>query len=104
MSISNSSETCFPSEGSELEQAQQGSSPILLNEVSPGVQQKIDLIDVILQAPNRKARREAILHAAKTLGKTTRTIRSMMKKVEKEGVATLGVGRKDNGQFRISDQ
>lgn len=31
-------------------------------------------------------------------------IRLMVKRVESEGVATLAVGRKDNGQFRISEQ
>lgn len=104
MSMQTTSETCFSPEGQELEQAQQNSPPMLLNEVSPEVQQKIDLIDAIFQAPDKKARREAILRAAETLGRTPRTIRLMMKKVEKEGVATLAVGRKDEGQFRISDQ
>ena len=31
----------------------------LLNEMTPEVQQKIDLIDAILQAPDRKSRSEA---------------------------------------------
>ena len=31
-------------------------------------------------------------------------IRLMLKRVEQEGVATLAVGRKDKGQFRISEQ
>ena len=104
MSIQTTSATCPPLQDSELEQAQQGQPPLLLNEVSPEVQQKIDLIDAIFQAPDKKSRREAILHAAQTLGKTTRTIRLMMEKVKNEGVATLAVGRKDEGQFRISDQ
>ncbi|PSB14773.1 transposase [filamentous cyanobacterium CCP2] len=104
MSTDATSATCSPSQDSGLEQGQQGQPPMLLNEVSPEVQQKIDLIDAIFQTPDKKARREAILHAAKTLGKTTRTIRLMMEKVKNDGVATLAVGRKDEGQFRISEQ
>ncbi len=95
-----SSETRSSTERAELEQKPH----ILPNEVSPEVQQKIDLIDAIFQAPDKKSRTKAILHAAETLGKTTRTIRLMMEKVQNEGVATLAVGRKDEGQFRISDQ
>jgi putative transposase len=76
----------------------------LLNEVTPEVQQKIDLIDAVLQAPDRKSRREAIQKASEVLGRTPRMIRIMVKRVETQGVATLGVGRKDKGQFRISEQ
>jgi len=76
----------------------------LLNEITPEVQQKIDLIDAVLQARDRKSRREAIQKAAEVLGRTPRMIRLMVKRVESEGVATLGVGRKDKGQFRISEQ
>ena len=104
MSTKVTSETCSSPQDSGLEQAQQEKLPMLLNEVSPEVQQKIDLIDAIFQAPNRKARREAILYAAEILGKTTRTIRLMVEKVKNEGVATFAVGRKDEGQFRVSDQ
>lgn len=76
----------------------------LLNEVTPEVQQKIDLIDAVLQARDRKSRREAIQKASEVLGRTPRMIRMMVKRVETEGVATLGLGRKDKGQFRISEQ
>ena len=47
----------------------------LLNEVTPEVQQKIDLIDAVLQARDRKSRREAIQKASEVLGRTTRMIR-----------------------------
>ncbi len=76
----------------------------LLNEMTPEVQQKVDLIDGILQAPDRKSRSEAIQKASEALGRTPRMIRLMVKRVESEGVATLGVGCKDKGQFRISEQ
>ena len=76
----------------------------LLNEITPEVQQKIDLIDAVLQAHDRKSRSEAIQKASEVLGRTPRMIRMMVKRVEHEGVATLGVGRKDKGQFRISEQ
>ena len=67
--------------------------PNLLNEVSSEVQQKIDLIDAILQAPDKRTRREAILHAAETLGKTTRTIRLMMEGCDLN-LMVLGSNRK----------
>ncbi|MBD1998442.1 transposase [Leptolyngbya sp. FACHB-541] len=102
--MENDSENCRAADGLGLERAQQGNPPMLLNEVSNELQQEIDLIDAILQAPDKKARREAILQAAETLGKTTRTIRSKMKNVQDEGVAILAVGRKDKGQFRIPEQ
>jgi putative transposase len=89
----------------ELEQEQPQHKPfMLLNEVSPEVQQKIDLIDAIVRTPSKTARRQAIEEAAEKLGKSTRTIKRIVKRVESEGVATLGVGRKDKGQFRISEQ
>lgn len=89
----------------KLEQQQSQEKPyMLLNEVSPEVQQTIDLIDAIVQTPGRAERRKAIVDAALELGKSVRTIKRMLKRVEHEGVATLGVGRKDKGQFRISEQ
>jgi len=90
----------------EAEHLQEGQvKPLtLLNEITPEVQQKIDLIDAVLQAPDRKSRSEAIQKASEVLGRTPRMIRMMLKRVESEGVATLGVGRKDKGKFRISEQ
>lgn len=77
---------------------------LLVNEDSPDYLKKVDLIDAIRQAPNKAARRDAIADAAKALGKSTRTIKRMVEKVEQVGVATLAVGRKDKGQYRISKQ
>ena len=54
------SEASSPPDGMELEQAQVSSTPILFNEVSPEVQQKIDLLDAILQAPSKEARRAVV--------------------------------------------
>jgi putative transposase len=94
-------ETLIP----ELEQDQAPDKPLmLLNDVSLEVQQKIDLIDAILQAPRKAARRKAIEEAAEKLGKSPRTIKRIVKRLETEGVATFAVGRKDKGQFRISEQ
>ena len=67
---------------------------MLINEVSPEVQRKIDVIDAIVQAPDKASRTKAIAQAAEALGKTTRSIRRMLARVEQEGVATLAVGRK----------
>lgn len=75
---------------------------LLVNEDSPEYLKKVDLIDAIRQAPNKAARRDAIADAAKALGKSTRTIKRMVEKVEQVGVATLAVGRKDKGQYRTS--
>ncbi|AUB36892.1 putative transposase [Nostoc flagelliforme CCNUN1] len=80
----------------------EGKPYLLFNDDSPEFQQKADVIDAILQAPDKNARRDAIADAAKALGKSTRTIKRMIEKVEQVGVATLAVGRKDKGQYRIS--
>jgi putative transposase len=77
---------------------------LLVSEESPEYLKKVELIDAIRQAPNKAARRDAIADAAKALGKSTRTIQRMIDKVEQVGVATLAVGRKDKGQYRISKQ
>lgn len=77
---------------------------LLVNEDSSDYLKKVELIDVIRQAPNKAARMDAIADAAKALGKSTRTIKRMVEKVEQVGVATLAVGRKDKGQYRISQQ
>ncbi|MCG6136475.1 MAG: hypothetical protein MET45_17835 [Nostoc sp. LLA-1] len=61
---------------------------LLVNEDSPDYLKKVDLIDAIRQAPNKAARRDAIADAAKALGKSTRTIKRMVEKVEQVGVAT----------------
>ncbi|HEY9628517.1 MAG TPA: hypothetical protein V6C84_14545 [Coleofasciculaceae cyanobacterium] len=98
-----SPDSSVPSEEPKLEQ-QLSNPPMLLNEISSKIEQKIDLIDAILQAPDKKTRKDAIIQAAETLGKTTRTIRLMMEKVKEEGVAALAVGRPDAGKFRISDE
>ncbi|MBD2168671.1 transposase [Calothrix membranacea FACHB-236] len=77
---------------------------LLVNEDSSDYLKKVELIDAIRQAPNKAARMDAIADAAKALGKSTRTIKRMVEKVEQVGVVTLAVGRKDKGQYRISQQ
>lgn len=77
---------------------------LLENDESSEYLKKVELIDAIRQAPNKAARRDAIADAAKVLGKSTRTIKRMLEKVEQVGVVTLAVGRKDKGQYRISQQ
>ncbi|MBG1242743.1 hypothetical protein [Nostoc sp. NZL] len=56
-----------------------------------------------MQASNKNACRDAIADVAKALGKSTRTIKRMVGKVEQVGVAALSVGRKDKGQFGNAD-
>lgn len=76
----------------------------LLQDIPPAVQQEIDLIDAILQAPSKTARQEAIDHACKVLGKHRRSIMRKLKRLQEEGITSLARGRKDNGQFRVSEQ
>ncbi|MFS0519855.1 hypothetical protein ACEYW6_34865 [Nostoc sp. UIC 10607] len=81
----------------------EGKSYLLFNDDSPKFQQKVDVIDAIVQASNKNACRDAIADVAKALGKSTRTIKRMVGKVEQVGIAALGVGRKDKGQFGNAD-
>ncbi|WP_088893774.1 Mu transposase C-terminal domain-containing protein [Leptolyngbya ohadii] len=89
---------------SDSQEKTQEHPPLLLNEISPELQRKIDLIDAVMQASNKKARQEAIARAAQELGLTERTIRGLVRRVESgEGPAVLAVGRQDKGQFRIAE-
>lgn len=78
---------------------------LLLNEITPELQREIDFLDAIRQAPNRKTRREAIENAVIGLNKSEKTINRKLKRLlSSGGVASLGVGRKNKGQFVISKQ
>jgi len=80
-------------------------APKLINrELSFAEQQKIDVLDAILQTTDRESRQKAIVRAAETLGKSPRTIKRMIARIQNEGVATLITGRKDKGHYRISEQ
>jgi putative transposase len=80
-------------------------TPDLINrKLSSAEEQKFDALDAILQATDIKSRREAIAKAEKILEKSTRTIKRMVSRIQNEGVATLAAGRKDKGQYRISEQ
>ncbi|WP_013335053.1 Mu transposase C-terminal domain-containing protein [Gloeothece verrucosa] len=82
----------------------QKSLKLINTELPPKVEQKLDALNAIGQASNKKERAEAIKQAAISLGKSARTIRRMLAKIAHEGVATLAVGRQDKGQYRISKQ
>ena len=63
----------------------------------------MELIEAIRHAGDRQTRSEKIEEAAKKLGKSTRTIRRMVTKVEQEGLAALAeTVRSDKGQLRTS--
>lgn len=81
-------------------------APKLINrELSFAEEQKIDVLDAILQTTDRESRQKAIVRAAETLGKSPRTIKRMIARIQNEGVATLITGRKDKGHYRsISEQ
>lgn len=77
----------------------------LMNEITPKLQREIDFLDAILQASNRKTKREAIDRAIIGLQVSERTITRKLKRLKSpEGSASLGVGRKNKGQFLISQQ
>ena len=74
----------------------------ILTELSDEAKLKMELIEEIRHAGDRKTRREKIEEAAKKLDKSPRTIRRMLSKVEEEGLAALAeTVRSDKGQFRI---
>jgi putative transposase len=76
-----------------------------MNQACPGFEsEEEELIDAIRQSPDNITCRDAIADVGKALGKSTRTIKRMIEKVEQVGVATLAVGRKDKGQYRISKE
>jgi putative transposase len=101
--LSSSSVSETPSHDSPQKDNQVNSFK-LLQEVSPKVQQELDLIDAIIQAPNKGARRQAIERACEVLGKHHRSIMRKVKCLQEEGITSLARGRTDNGQFRISEQ
>ncbi len=90
-----------PSENSE---SHPKSLKLINTELNSEAEQKLNALEPILQASNTKQRAEAIVKAAETLGKSTRTIRRMLAKITNEGVATITAGRQDKGQYRISQQ
>ena len=77
----------------------------LLTELSDEQELKMELIEGIRYASDRKTKSRLIEEAANKLEKSTRTIRRMVKKVEKEGLAGLcSTVRSDKGKFRISSE
>jgi len=85
------------------QEANQVESFKLLQEISPEAQQELDLIDAILQASSKAARKEAIDRACQVLGKHPRSIMRKIKRFQQEGITSLARGRKDNRQFRVSE-
>ena len=77
----------------------------LLTELSEEQKVKLELIESIRHAGDRKTKTKLIEEAANKLEKSTRTIRRMLKKVEMEGLAGLcSTVRSDKGEFRISPE
>ena len=77
----------------------------LLTELSEEQKLKLELVESIRHESDRKTKTRLIEEAASKLGKSTRTIRRMVTKVEQEGVAALcSTVRSDKGQFRISSE
>ncbi len=75
----------------------------LLTELSDKQKLKMELIEGIRHANDRKTKTELIKQAATILEKSTRTIRRMVSKVEQEGLSALAsTVRADKGQLRIS--
>ena len=77
----------------------------VLTELSDEQKLKMELIEGIRYASDRKTKTELIKQAATILEKSTRTIRRMVSKVEQEGLTALvSTVRADKGQLRISPE
>ena len=75
----------------------------IFSELSETNKLKMELIEGICHASDRKTKTELIKQAATILEKSTRTIRRMVSKVEQEGLTALvSTVRADKGQLRIS--
>jgi len=82
-----------------------GEEHLLLDELSPEVQRKVELISAIANAPDSKTERQRIDVAAKELCKCTKTIRSYRDALREDGVAALTrTGRSDKGDQRHISQ
>jgi putative transposase len=78
---------------------------LLLNELSPELQRKVELISAIVNAPDSKTERQRIDVAAKELCKCTKTIRSYRDALREDGVVALTrTGRSDKGDQRHISQ
>ena len=77
----------------------------LLMELSESQKLKMELVEGIRHASDRKTKSRLIEDAANKLEKSTRTIRRMVSKVEQEGLCGLAsTVRSDKGQFRTSPE
>ncbi len=77
----------------------------IFSELSHEDKLKMELIEGIRHTSDRKTKTKLIEEAAEKLGKSTRTIRRMVAKVEQEGLSALASTiRSDKGQFRISPE
>ncbi|RZM79153.1 Mu transposase C-terminal domain-containing protein [Leptolyngbya iicbica] len=78
---------------------------LLLDELSPELQRKVELISAIVNAPDSKTERQRIDVAAKELCKCTKTIRSYRDALREDGVVALTrTGRSDKGDQRHISQ
>ena len=76
---------------------------VIFSELSEKDKLKMELIEGIRHASDRKTKTKLIEQAAEKLEKSTRTIRRMVSKVEDEGLSALATTvRSDKGQLRIS--
>ena len=77
----------------------------IFSEFSEADKLKMELIEGIRHASDRKTKSRLIEEAANKLEKSTRTIRRMVSKVEQEGLPALAsTVRSDKGQLRISPE
>jgi putative transposase len=77
-------------------------APIIPTTLSPEAQLKLEIIEGLLVAPNKKLYAARIKEAAVKLGKSERTIRRLVKNWEQEGLVGLTrSGRTDKGKYRV---
>lgn len=89
----------------ELSEEPEETEYTLFTELSESQKLKMELVESIRHASDRKTKTKLIDEAADKLKKSTRTIRRMVSKVEQEGLSALAYNvRSDKGQFRISPE
>ncbi|MEA5499173.1 Mu transposase C-terminal domain-containing protein [Limnoraphis robusta Tam1] len=77
----------------------------IVTELSSEAKLKMECVQNILSAPNRKIRGERVKEAAAKLGKTVRTIQYLLKDYNEKGISAITVTeRSDKGEYRISPQ
>lgn len=89
----------------EVQEVEESQAYEIVTELSPEARLKMEAIQNILAASDRKTRSQRIQDATKKLGVTTRTIQRLLKKYEEKGLSAITLTeRADKGCYRIDPQ